>query len=82
MVRPMPQSGDCITPVTGAIIGDPGTFTIPASKLQLANAQSAPTCNVTVAVTRAKAGDLDPHYGKGGAITGEQIRHATFSSTP
>ena len=75
-------TGDCISPASGAIVGDPGTVTIPANGLVRANAQSAPNCNVTVVITRAEDGDLDPHYGKGGTITGEQFRSAAFASTP
>ena len=37
---------------------------------------------VTVSVRRSRDGDLDPGYGKGGAIAGAQVRTVTVMSTP
>ena len=73
-------SGDCIEVATGAAASDSGSITIPAGMLT-ANSGST-SCMVTVSLTRERAGTLDPHFGKGGEIQGQQVRTAMTTSTP
>ncbi len=74
-------SGDCIVLVSGLPASDSGSITIPAGTLT-ASAGSATSCVVTVSLTRARTGTLDPHFGKGGEIQGQQVRTAMTTSTP
>ena len=72
--------GPCINPVTQAITGDPGTFTVP--KGTIAQLSSASTnCPVTLTVLRTRAGTLDSAYA-GGSAYGAQARMVGFTSTP
>jgi hypothetical protein len=75
--------GTCIQGASGMIQGDPGTLTIAASTLVKAAGNGvADSCQVTLTILRQHAGVLDSHFGHGGSIVGEQIRSATFTSTP
>ncbi|MDQ3367758.1 MAG: hypothetical protein M3680_20230 [Myxococcota bacterium] len=75
--------GDCIERESSPITGDPGMAVIPANTIKRRPATTTPeTCVITVAVTRTRAGTLDPGYGKGGTITGNQTRRIQLSSTP
>lgn len=76
-------NGDCIDVVGGNLSGDTGSFSVPADTLKKRMAAGvADTCMVTVSVRRSRDGDLDPGYGKGGAIAGVQVRTVTVMSTP
>ena len=76
-------TGACIGDAQGAAANDPGTMTIPAGTLVKLQGQNvADSCPVTITVTRAHAGVLDPHYGKGGTAMGSQDRTLTMMSTP
>jgi hypothetical protein len=76
-------TGDCIELATGTITGDPGSATIAANTLKKRmGANIADQCTVTLTVTRSRPGELDRAYGKGGQISGQQRRTATFTSTP
>jgi hypothetical protein len=74
-------SGNCIGVATGAAASDSGSITIPAGTLTV-NTGSATSCVVTVSLTRARAGVLDAHFGKGGEIQGQQVRTTMTTSTP
>lgn len=75
--------GDCIQHANGSITGDPGTLTIAAGTfLKRPGMTIADSCTVTVQISRLHMGSLDPHFGKGGTIYGEQRRKVTFTSQP
>lgn len=74
-------NGDCIQTTSGSIPADTGTFTIPANTFVLPQG-AAQQCQVSLTVLRKRAGSLDPAFGKGGDIIGEQERTAMFTSTP
>jgi hypothetical protein len=73
-------SGSCLDAQSSqGIAGDPGTLTIPKGKL--ASAMQTSTCDVTISITRTRAGTLDKAYGYGGSINAAQARSVKFSST-
>ncbi|MBA3541283.1 MAG: hypothetical protein H0T79_16850 [Deltaproteobacteria bacterium] len=74
--------GECIEDAQGSVPGDPGTVSVLANALVKRQGVVADTCGVNFELTRARAGVLDTHYGKGGIISGQQVRSVTFSSTP
>jgi len=75
--------GDCINNVGTNIIVDSGSLTIPANAFVKRTGQMiADNCVVTVSITRAQLGQLDPGYGKGGLVEGQQIRKVMLMSTP
>lgn len=75
--------GDCIELATGTIPGDTGIVTIAPNTLKKRMGDMiADTCALKVTVTRARLGTLDPGYGKGGVIEGQQIRNVMLTSTP
>jgi hypothetical protein len=78
-------SGSCITgnsPTT--VSGDPGTFTLTRGSItELPNQPPAyASCQVTLTITRNRAGTIDPAYGSGGQINCVQTRSVSFTSTP
>jgi hypothetical protein len=75
--------GDCLNVYGKVLDGDPGTFTIPKGTLTLKDTTTtAPTsCQVTVRVSRTRAGTLDPAFGEG-HMSGVQMRTFTFSTMP
>ena len=76
-------TGACVGDTQGTIAGAPGTMTIAAGTLVKRQGQNiADSCLVTITVTRSRAGILDTHYGKGGAVTGSQDRTVSVMSTP
>jgi len=75
--------GDCIDPASGSITPGTGTITIPGGMLKKKQGQQiADSCAVKLDMTRSTVGTLDPHYGKGGSVSGEQLREIGFTSTP
>ena len=75
-------SGSCIETELVAVDGDPGTYQIPAGTLIQPQGQNVPeACDITVTVTKSAPGELDPSYGFGGQIYGEQVRSVQMSST-
>lgn len=75
-------SGPCIDFVTGGTSADTGLATISANTIKKTMGQNIPdSCEVTVTVTRTLEGVLDPGFGKGGVVVGEQVRTLTFTST-
>lgn len=75
--------GDCIETATDGIQGDPGTFVIPGDTIKKRMGEMvADQCEITVTLTRARLGQLDPGYGKGGVVQGQQVRSATMLSVP
>jgi hypothetical protein len=75
-------TGDCIQTASGSIPADSGTFTIPGSTFVVPQGQGDTQCQVSLTVLRKRAGSLDPAFGKGGDIIGEQQRTEMFTSTP
>jgi hypothetical protein len=73
-------SGPCVNIAGGTVFPDSGTFTIPKSTLVASS--GTPSCTVTLTVTRARSGQLDPAYGYGGGISCGQARTITFVSNP
>ncbi|HTR52515.1 MAG TPA: hypothetical protein VMJ10_17495 [Kofleriaceae bacterium] len=75
--------GTCIEGASGTIDGDPGAQTIAGNTLVKASGNGVPdSCTATLTVARTRVGQLDPHFGHGGSIVGEQARTATFTTTP
>ena len=75
--------GDCIDPASNTIPAGTTSLTIPGGTFKKKLGQQiADTCAVKVDVTRSTVGTLDPHYGKGGSVSGEQLREIGFTSTP
>lgn len=78
--------GDCIELASGSINGDPGSVTIAANTIRKRMPQEGTTipdsCNARLEVTRTRAGDVDPAFGRGGSFDGVQVRTATFTTAP
>jgi hypothetical protein len=76
-------SGDCIDSAGDDIGTDEGGTTLLPSTLQKRQGSMvADSCVVTLTVTRQRLGELDPAYGEGGSVSGEQVRTVQFMSTP
>lgn len=77
-------SGDCIKSLGPQDLpGDPGTFTIAKGTITPLDASKATaTCLVSIAISRTRAGQVDPAYGHGGTITAAQSRSITINSKP
>jgi len=74
--------GDCIELAFDEIDPVQG-FSIPSNRLQKRMGDGvADTCAVTFTVTRYRIGTVDPGYGKGGSVQGQQVRSFTITSTP
>ncbi len=74
--------GTCIFGYGETIIGDPGTWTIPAGTIDALEDDPDASCNVTVKVSRTRAGQLDPGFGEGGVAEGVQRREFGVTSAP
>ena len=75
--------GDCIELEAQTETSDEGTVTIEANRLRKRMGEGVPDeCQMTIEVTRSKAGQLDPGYGKGGVIEGTQVRTLIVTTTP
>lgn len=73
--------GDCIDSTTGGTVdSDSGMVTIAKNTIKQPMNATA-NCQVTLTITRSRAGTLDSAYG-GGSIQGRQVREVTFTSTP
>jgi hypothetical protein len=79
-------TGSCIDSASGAVMTDTGNLVLPAGtvkKRQPTGSEQVPSsCDATLELSRAREGDLDPGYGKGGTITGTQVRDTTFTTAP
>jgi hypothetical protein len=78
-------SGSCISePSNATVSGDPGTFTLARGSILGVQGQppAQASCQVTLTITRTRAGTIDPAYGSGGQISCVQTRSVTFTSTP
>ena len=75
-------TGDCIQAVTQTLTSDAGTLTIPAGQIVAAQGQGTTSCTVTIRIYRSRAGTIDPAYGKGGKISGTQVRSIDILSKP
>jgi hypothetical protein len=73
-------TGTCINDANGSTV-DNGTMTIAANTL-IPQQGAATSCTATLTIQRSQPGTLDPHYGMGGSIDGEQSRTATFTTAP
>jgi len=75
-------SGDCIESESQILAADTGSLTIEPNRLmKRMGTMVADECPVTITVFRMKLGQLDPGYGKGGVVQGQQIRKVMLSST-
>lgn len=59
-----------------------GSVTIAKGSLQAGGSSATTSCEVTLTITRSRAGTLDNAFGSGGEITCEQVRSVTFTSMP
>jgi hypothetical protein len=78
-------SGSCIMGSGNVgVSGDPGSFTLARGSILAVPNQppSQSSCEVTLTITRTRAGTVDPAYGSGGQMNCVQTRSATFTSTP
>jgi hypothetical protein len=77
-------SGSCITGSNATVSGDPGTFTLSRGSILGVQGQASTqtSCQVTLTITRNRAGTIDPAYGSGGQINCVQTRSVSFTSTP
>lgn len=75
--------GDCIDLVSETLAADTGSFSIEADRIKKRQGETiTDECPLTVTVTRARDGQLDPGYGKGGTVEGQQVRTLMLTSTP
>jgi hypothetical protein len=76
--------GTCLNERSHVSTGtDTGTVTIAKGALVSTNASNATTtCMATLILHRVRNGNIDPNFGSGGSISGEQDRSITFTSTP
>jgi hypothetical protein len=75
--------GDCIETTSESLPDDTGGVIISANRIQKRMGDGvADTCPITLTLTRARQGDLDPGYGKGGSIEGWQVRTIDLTTTP
>jgi hypothetical protein len=76
-------TGDCIELAGAVVANDTGTVGIATGAIVKRAGPNIPdSCPVTLTMHRTRDGRIDTHYGKGGAVTGEQTRSVTFTSTP
>jgi hypothetical protein len=74
--------GDCIEILTGSE-ADIGAVTIEAGAIKKRMGDGVvDSCPMTVAITRVRAGELDPGYGKGGSAEGLQVRSIPLTTAP
>ena len=73
-------SGVCFHTFLKALPDNPGTYTLGAGKLK-DRTTVGQDCSVSVKVTVARTGKLDPAFGGGKAVC-SQVRRTTVSSTP
>lgn len=75
-------SGTCINYYSLQVPTDAGTATIPAGSFQPVQGQTGTNCQVTIGISRSRAGVLDTNYGEGGSISAIQHRNLDILSTP
>jgi hypothetical protein len=80
-------SGSCIDAAGAALQADTGGALLQAGTIKKRmstgpNDVVPESCEATLQLTRSRDGDLDPGYGKGGSITGTQVRTTTFTTSP
>ncbi len=74
--------GDCIENESQILASDTGSLMIEANRIRKRMGEMvADQCPMTLTVTRGKPGQLDPGYGKGGTIEGQQIRTVMLTTT-
>ncbi len=75
-------TGDCIENESQILAVDSGALTIEANRIRKRMGDMiADQCAMTVTVTRGKTGQLDPGYGKGGTVEGQQVRKVMLTTT-
>lgn len=75
--------GDCIELATGSLPSDTGAITIaPATIKKRMGDMIADNCQMKITITRARPGTLDPGYGKGGSVEGQQVQTVMLQSVP
>ena len=75
--------GDCLAAKVDGIAGDPGIVVLARGTIAVGDPKNAGvTCAGTIVLKRQRTGKLDPAFGHGGSIFGEQVRSVSFTSTP
>lgn len=75
-------SGDCIENESQILASDSGSLMIEANRIRKRMGEMiADQCPMTLTVTRGRPGELDPGYGKGGTVEGQQVRTVVLTST-
>lgn len=74
--------GECIENESQTLAADIGSLRIEANRIRKRMGEMiADECPMTLTVTRSKRGQLDPGYGEGGTINGQQIRTVMLTTT-
>ncbi len=74
--------GECVHSKTFDIGADNGAFTIDAGEIEARDMEEGTTCDITIQITRKRAGTVDDAYGEGGRFIGKQVREIELSSRP
>ena len=75
-------TGDCFFADGIDVDVDDGTARFSAASLESYEDMADETCDAVITVWRTRAGDVDPNYGEGGAVSGVQVRSVTVVSGP
>ncbi len=75
-------TGPCVTPLTKLSQTDSGQITVTTADLKALNGKETSSCEITVELSRKKAGIVDPAFGSGGTAFGIQKRSVKLTSTP
>jgi hypothetical protein len=74
--------GSCIETYMVSVPVLAGGVAIAAGSVHKVQGQNIPdTCAATITLSRTRAGALDPAFGNGGTIRGEQVRKADVTTT-
>lgn len=74
--------GDCIENESQILASDTGSLMIEANRIRKRMGEMvADQCPMTITVFRGRPGQLDPGYGKGGIISGQQVRSVMLTTT-
>jgi hypothetical protein len=74
--------GDCIENESQILASDTGSLSIEANRIRKRMGEMvADECPMTITVIRGRPGQLDPGYGKGGVVEGQQVRRVMLTTT-
>jgi hypothetical protein len=74
--------GSCLQNAESGIDANAGAFILPGGSLRQDDQSPLDSCDATLTIWRTRSGSLDAAFGKGGGIDAEQVRTATFWTTP